>query len=158
RAAGAALLLLVIVAHAAVIVLIVIGGIKSQSDAIKSQADAAAPKVQDWLTSLGLSSSGAQEATNGVSSAANSGSNTLIHGLVDGIASLAATAIQLSFLALALFFILKDGPGMRGWVESHMGTPAPVARIITGGVMTSLRRYFLGVTFVAAFNGIVVGV
>src|SRR3954470_24091943 len=134
------------------------GGIPSQVDTIRSQAEAAAPKVQSWLQDLGLSSSGATGATDGVSSAAASGSDTLIHGLVSGISSLAAIAIQLSFLALAIFFFLKDGPGMRGWVEQHMGAPQPVARVITGGVMTSLRRYFLGVTLVAAFNGIVVGI
>jgi predicted PurR-regulated permease PerM len=157
RAAGAALTLLFFVVLAVLIVLIVIGGITSQLDTIKSQAEAAAPKVQDWLTSVGLSQSGAQSTTDGVSSAASTGSHTLIHGLVNGIESIAGTAIQLSFLGLALFFFLKDGPGMRVWVEEHMGAPQPVARVITGGVMTSLRRYYLGVTIVAAFNGVVVG-
>jgi predicted PurR-regulated permease PerM len=38
-----------------------------------------------------------------------------------------------------------------------MGVSRPVARIVTSGVMYSLRRYFLGVTMVAAFNGVVVG-
>ena len=47
---------------------------------------------------------------------------------------------------------------MRRWVEGRMGVPRPVARTITGGVIQSLRRYFGGVTIVAAFNGIVVGV
>jgi putative heme transporter len=39
-----------------------------------------------------------------------------------------------------------------------MSLPAPVARTITGGVILSLRRYFGGVTIVAAFNGVVVGI
>ncbi len=85
------------------------------------------------------------------------GTDTLIHGIVSGISSLAAAAIQLSFLVLSIFFLLKDGPGMRKWVEGHMGAPRAVAHVITGGVMTSLRRYFAGVTLVAAFNGLVVG-
>jgi predicted PurR-regulated permease PerM len=158
RAAGAALLLLAVVAIVVVIVLLVIGGITSQLDEIKAQANAAAPKVQSWLRDLGLSQNGAKGATDGVGRATSQGAPTLIHGLVNGISSLAAAAIQLSFLGLAIFFFLKDGPGMRDWVERHMGAPKPVASVITGGVMTSLRRYFLGVTLVAAFNGIVVGV
>ena len=80
-----------------------------------------------------------------------------MHGVVNGIRGLASVLFGLSFLALSIFFLLKDGPGMRRWVERHIGTPQPVATVITGGVMTSLRRYFLGVTLVAAFNGIVVG-
>jgi predicted PurR-regulated permease PerM len=157
RAAGAAIVLLAIIAIVVVIVLLVVGGITSQVDEIKAQANDAAPKVQGWLQDLGLSASGAKGATDGVSSGASGATGTLIHGLVDGIQSLAGAAIQLSFLALAIFFLLKDGPGMRDWVEGHMGAPKPIARVITGGVMTSLRRYFLGVTLVAAFNGVVVG-
>ena len=38
-----------------------------------------------------------------------------------------------------------------------MGAPLAVARTITGEVVESMRRYFLGVTIVAAFNGVVVG-
>jgi len=141
-----------------VIVLLVIGGITSQLDEIKAQANAAAPRVQSWLRHLGLNQDGAKSATDGVGNATSQAQPTLIHGLINGISSLAAAAIQLSFLALSIFFFLKDGPGMRAWVERHMGTPQPVATVITGGVMTSLRRYFLGVTLVAAFNGIVVGI
>jgi predicted PurR-regulated permease PerM len=157
RAGGAAIVLLAIIVVVVVIVLIVIGGITSQIDEIKAQAEAAAPRVQGWLKDLGVNDSGAKGATDGIKRAASGGTDTLIHGLVSGIQSIAAAAIQLSFLALSIFFLLKDGPGMRSWVEEHMGTPRTVARVITGGVMTSLRRYFLGVTLVAAFNGVVVG-
>ena len=46
---------------------------------------------------------------------------------------------------------------MRRWVDRHLGVPPPVATLITGGVIRSLRGYFRGVTLVAAFNGVVVG-
>jgi len=36
--------------------------------------------------------------------------------------------------------------------------PAPAAATITGGVIKAMRRYFLGVTIVAAFNATVVGI
>jgi predicted PurR-regulated permease PerM len=35
--------------------------------------------------------------------------------------------------------------------------PSDVATVVTGNVLSSLRRYFLGVSIVAAFNGVVVG-
>ena len=38
-----------------------------------------------------------------------------------------------------------------------MGVPLAVSTTITGEVMQSLRRYFYGVTIVAAFNAVVVG-
>ena len=46
---------------------------------------------------------------------------------------------------------------MRRWVDRHVGLPEPVAYTISGAVITSLRGYFRGVTVVAAFNGVVVG-
>ena len=63
----------------------------------------------------------------------------------------------MSLAALGTFFLLKDGPRMRSWVDRHLGLPAPLAQTITGSVITSLRGYFRGVTLVAAFNGVVVG-
>ena len=62
------------------------------------------------------------------------------------------------FSVFSLLFLLKDGPGFRGFVERNMGVPASVAQTITGNVIHSLRRYFGGVTIVAAFNALVVGV
>jgi predicted PurR-regulated permease PerM len=63
----------------------------------------------------------------------------------------------MSFAALGTFFLLKDGPEMRRWIDRHLGLDEPVAQVITGSVITSLRGYFRGVTLVAAFNGVVVG-
>jgi putative heme transporter len=65
--------------------------------------------------------------------------------------------VFLSFTVLSLFFLLKDGPAIRRWGERHMGVPLPVARTISRRTLGSLRGYFGGVTAVAAFNGIVIG-
>ena len=157
RAVGAAIVLLGLLAIAIVIVLLVIGGITSQSSTIGDQASAAAPKVQNWLKDLGESSSGASGATDSVRAAIPHVISTLVHGLANGIAGLTSLAFGLSFALIAIFFLLKDGPGMRTWVEGSFGVSRPVARVITGGVMLSLRRYFLGVTMVSVFNGVVVG-
>jgi putative heme transporter len=38
-----------------------------------------------------------------------------------------------------------------------MGVPASVARVVTDDTLGSLRGYFLGVTIVATFNAVLVG-
>jgi hypothetical protein len=43
---------------------------------------------------------------------------------------------------LSLFFLLKDGPAIRGWLERHLGVPRPVARTISGRTIGSMRGYF----------------
>jgi len=65
--------------------------------------------------------------------------------------------VFLTFTALSLFFLLKDGPVIRAWTERHMGLPPSVTRIITGRTLGALRGYFVGVTAIAAFNAIVIG-
>ena len=46
---------------------------------------------------------------------------------------------------------------IRAWVERHMGVPHDLGHTITGRTLQSLRGYFVGVTAVAAFNAIVIG-
>jgi predicted PurR-regulated permease PerM len=150
-------MLLTIVVIAAVIALLVIGGIHSQAGSISETASSAADKLQQWMDDLGVSSSGASNTTEDLQSAVPDIISTFVTGLAKGISGITSLVMGLSFAALSLFFLLKDGPSMRAWVDRHLGVPMPVARTITGNVMRSLRGYFLGVTIVAAFNATVVG-
>ena len=84
--------------------------------------------------------------------------HTFIHGVANGISGIASVAFGVSFTVFSLFFLLKDGPKLHAWTDRHLGVPAPAAATITGGVITAMRRYFLGVTIVAAFNATVVGI
>ncbi len=142
RALGAALVLLALVAVAVFILVLVIGGITSQDGAIRAQAEEAVPKIQHWLTDLGISSSGAQGATDNAKDATGPTVSTLLHGVFTGIKSLASVAFAASFTALTIFFVLKDGPSMRRWVDGHMGVGQPVAHIVTNNIIRSLQRYF----------------
>ncbi len=157
RWGGAIIIVLALVALGLFIVFIVVGGIASQGDAIGSYATAGADKVQEWLKDLGLSDSGASSSTESVKTAVPNSISTLVHGLVAGIQGITSVVFFISFAVFSLFFLLKDGPSMRAVIDRHLGVPLPVAQTITGGVIRSLRRYFLGVTIVAAFNGVVVG-
>ena len=94
---------------------------------------------------------------NDAGAAVSTGFHALLDGLGTGVEALASLAIFLSFTALSLFFLLKDGPVIRAWAERHMGVPAPVGRVIAGRTLGALRGYFAGVTAVAAFNAIVIG-
>jgi predicted PurR-regulated permease PerM len=158
RAAGAVVALLSIAALGVLILVLVVGGIVSQAGQISSESSAAATKLQGWLQDAGVSQSGASDATSSLRTDLPNVISTFVSGITRGIEGLTSLAFAVSFTLFSLFFLLKDGPVMRRWVEHRMGVPHPIARTITGGVMQSLRRYFGGVTIVAAFNGIVVGI
>jgi putative heme transporter len=158
RAAAAGVVLLGLVAIGVFVVVIVIGGITGQEGEIGKHASAAADKAKGWLTSAGVDQSGATSAESSVKSDVPSIISALAKGVIDGIRGLTSLAFGLSFAVLSLFFLLKDGPSLRAWVDRHLGLPVPVAQTITGGVITSLRGYFRGVTIVSAFNGVVVAI
>jgi predicted PurR-regulated permease PerM len=157
RAVGALLVLLGIVALGVLIAILVVSGIEGQSGAIRQYATAAMERVQGWLVDAGVDTSGAASAVDSVEASVPDVIRTFVEGVSSGISGIASLLFGLSFAVFSLFFLLKDGPTMRRWVDRHLGAPEPVARVITGGVITSLRRYFLGVTIVAGFNAAVVG-
>jgi putative heme transporter len=154
RALGAAIVLLGFVALGVLIFLLVVGGLSEQSSEIKSSLNDAVNQIEGWAKDAGVDSS---STTDSATSGASQSGRTLLEGVVDGIQGLTSLVFFLTFSAFATFFLLKDGPVVRRFVDRHLGVEAAVASVITGNVIQSLRRYFLGVTIVATFNAIVVG-
>jgi predicted PurR-regulated permease PerM len=155
RAAGAAIVLLGLLVLGVVIALMVFGGIYEQSSEIKASLSQAVDKIQDWLNDLG--SGGTSDAAQNTKTGTSEAGGTLLKGLAQGIQGLTSLIFFLTFTVFATFFLLKDGPSVRGFVDRNLGVPVPVATVITSNVVKSLRRYFLGVSIVAAFNAVVVG-
>lgn len=158
RAAGSVLVFLLILALAVGFGLLILSGISSESGSLSGHLRDAADKIQGWLTDLGVSADTAESAKDDASSSVKDGFHALIDGLETGISALASLAMFLAFTALSLFFLLKDGPRIRAWAERRLGVPKPVASTIFDRTAGALRGYFAGVTVVAAFNALVIGV
>jgi len=154
RIVGAIIVLLAFLALGVLIFLMVVGGISEQSSEIKASLNQAVDTIEGWANDAGVDSSSTTD--NATSGTATTG-ETLLEGVVNGIQGLTSLVFFLTFSAFATLFLLKDGPVVRRFIDRHLGVPVSVANIITGNVVVSLRRYFLGVTIVAAFNAIVVG-
>lgn len=156
RAAGAAIVTLGLLALGFVVALLVFGGIYEQSSEIKASVSEAVDKIEGWINDTGAG--GTSDVKEDTTSGAVESGKALLQGVVKGIAALTSLVFFVTFTIFATFFLLKDGPSVRRFVDSHLGVPREVATVITSNVMRSLRRYFLGVTYVAAFNAVVVGV
>jgi putative heme transporter len=157
RGAAAAIVLLLVVLAGIGIALLILGGISAQSSAISSGLQSAVSKVEAWLKDLGVSAPTAAQAKSDASGSVSSAVHFLLGGIGTGLRELASLAVFMSFTVLSLFFLLKDGPGIRRWLERHLGVPRPVAHTISGRTIGALRGYFAGVTAIAAFNGVVIG-
>jgi predicted PurR-regulated permease PerM len=158
RALGAVMVLLGIVALGAGMTVVVVTGITGQSSGIATQLDSAKDMVAGWLEDIGLDPAKADLAKEDAAAGIRDSAGALLNGLATSISKLSSLAFFLALTALSLFFLLADGPKIRGWVTEHMGVPRDVGQVVTQRVLGSLRGYFLGVTIVAAFNAIVVTV
>jgi predicted PurR-regulated permease PerM len=157
RAAAAAIVFLGMLVVGVAIVLAVVGGITSQAQSLTGNLQEGVAKLQSSLQDAGVSASKASGAAKDASASVSDAFNFLLHGLGASVSALAGLAIFLSFTALSLFFLLKDGPVIRRWTERHMGIPDSIATMITGRTLGALRGYFAGVTAIAVFNAVVIG-
>jgi putative heme transporter len=157
RGIGAALVLLAIIAIAFGVGLIVLSGISSQADGLSARLQEGASQLESWARDLGVKAPTAADAKSEASASISGAFGALTQGLMGGIDKLAGLAVFLSFTALSLFFLLKDGPTIGAFVERHLGMPAPAAHSMLGRVAGSMRGYFLGVTIVALWSALIVG-
>jgi putative heme transporter len=157
RGLASAVMLVSLMLAGVAVVVVVIGGIIGQTDAIRGQLGDAKETLAGWLTDLGVDRETAEAAKDDASAAVGDAVPALLEGVGEGLKSLSSLVVFLSLTALSLFFLLKDGPLIRRWAESHTRLPQPVAHGMGDRLLQSLRGYFLGVTFVALFNAVLVG-
>lgn len=158
RAIGTILLVLTFILVLAGVGYAVMSGVVSQSAESSTQLRNASSEITAWLSDHGIDPKEAQSAQANVQQSTTKSVSALLSGVVDTISSLTGIIFGLAMMLISLIFLLKDGPVIRSWGERHMGVPLPVARVVTGRVIGSLRGYFLGVTIIAAFNALVVGI
>jgi putative heme transporter len=158
RGAAAALLLVAMVVAGAGVVYLVLAAITSQLDGLGAYLSAARDTIARWLTDIGVDRASAGDAKEHVSAMLSAALPALLEGVGGGLKALSSLAVFLGLTALSLFFLLKDGGLIRRWAESHMRVPPEAAHQMGDRVLESLRGYFVGVTFVAVFNAVVVGV
>lgn len=136
----------------------VMSGIVSQADETSRELKGATDEITAWLSDHGIDPGAAESAQSQAEQGTQRSISTLLNGVVDAIGGLTSIVFSLAMIVISLIFLLKDGPTIKRWGERHMGVPEPVARVITGRVIGSLRGYFFGVTIIAVFNAVVVGI
>ena len=157
RGLAAALVLLGIFGLGLLAAYLILVGITSETSGISEHLKNAVGDVEGWLKDLGVSEGKADGAGKTLSDGSSDGFEALLHGAVAAVSTLSSVVFFCAMTILSLFFLLKDGPAIRHWGEGAMGVPREVARTITSRVLQSLRGYFLGVTIVAVFNALLVG-
>ncbi|HEY6593079.1 MAG TPA: AI-2E family transporter [Asanoa sp.] len=156
RAAGAAMATLAVVAVGAVATALVLGGVLSQQQEIGASLDAAVTRMQDILTSAGMSGTAAGSAEDSV----RGSTDTVMLGLAPAIGNLFGTVVNAAigvFVALfTCFFLLKDGHSIAARVSGWIPLPGRSGAQLLDQAATTIRRYFVGLTVLGVFNAAVV--
>jgi predicted PurR-regulated permease PerM len=155
RIGGAALVLLGLVAVGVVVFCLVVGGISAQAGEFSGHLGHALDRIQGWLADVGVHDT--QSSEDDLRQAVPVIGTTLLRGVATGISGLSSLVFFLALATISTLFVLKDGPVMHRFVNRHLGVPPAVADVVTSNIARSLRSYFLGVTIIAAFNGVVIG-
>ena len=155
RIGGAIIVLLGLVAIGVLIFCLVVGGISNNSGDISTKINHALDKIQGWFNDLGVDNT--QSSKEDVKKAVPEIGTTLLTGISKGINGLSSLLMFLAFATLSTLFVLKDTPVMHRFINRHLGLPESTANVVTTNIAKSLRSYFLGVTIIAAFNGVVIG-
>jgi len=156
RGIGTVLVMLLLVLIGAACAVMVVNGVVKEVPDISRHLNEATDDISQFLTDKGVDQQQVEKAKEGAKQGATSSIGTLLTGLASGIAGISSTLFFLAMTLLSSFFMLKDGPTIRAWAERASSLPPPVARLVSGHLISSLRGYFAGVTIVAAFSAVVV--
>src|SRR4051794_22824578 len=140
------------------VALIILGGITGQEAQIRGELRSAKDTIVGWATDAGVAPDAAAKGRDDVSNAVGDAVPALLQGVGHGLRKLSSLIVFLGLTFLSTFFLLKDGPHIRRWAEGHTGMPERPAHAMTQRVLQALCGYFVGVTAVAVFNAVLVGI
>ncbi len=156
RGAGAALFMVTTTIIIVGVFMAIVGGIIGQASELKTVLGEASDELAGLMRDAGIDPQTVQSNQSAANAGTSAGVETLVKGLAAGVEGLSSLAMFVAFFLLSLFFLLKDGPSIRAWVERQVGIPPEMARGVTQRIIESLRGYFVGVTAIAVFNVVVV--
>ena len=108
---------------------------------------------------LGISQGEAQQAIREAEQSLTTSVDAIFAGVLDG-AVLATEILAGAFIALVLlFFFIKDGPTIWGWLARLFPGDAPDTVMEVGhGAWQALSTYVRGIIFVATFDAVFIGI
>lgn len=154
RAVGATLVLVAILFIVGVSAVLAVRGVLDQSELISEQVTNGWTALTNWLEDLGVDVGALRENLQNVLSGLGSG----VGGLVSTtFSSLGFAIVGLFIGAFLLYYLLKDWHLVCAWVAGHLGLPADLGAGLVDDATTSIRQYFLALTYTSIPIAIIIG-
>ncbi|UWZ34216.1 AI-2E family transporter [Dactylosporangium roseum] len=158
RGVGAATTLLLVIALGAGAIALVVWGVASQRAQISQNLNAAVSELHRILASAGVDGSLAEA---GRQSVRQSG-NTVLAGLLPALGNLLGASVNILlglFVALFVcFFLLKNGHAIAARAAARLPLPEHLGQRLLGRAATVVRRYYVGLALIGAFNAVAVAI
>src|SRR4051794_19449597 len=148
------------------VLIVLVGGLTLVATSAVHQVEQLGPtlgngvdQLRNWLQTgpLHLESTRVEALAKSATSALSNGSNytgTVVSGATTGVSVLGGFVLVM----FVLFFMLKDGPEIRGWCVGHLPrTWRGRADVAVDEVWQALTSYTRGAVAVAAFDGVFIG-
>lgn len=158
RWVAALLCTLLVVAVGSSLLALVVVQIVNQASQIGDQLAKAAGDVAGWLDQQGWGG----DAVQAIEASVAENWQSLLTGVVPtvsrGVGSLLTLVIVVVLAVNILFFLIKDGQELSGWLSGHLGVPQDIGHDTLVHSARSIRGYFIGTTLVGVVNALVVGI
>jgi putative heme transporter len=157
RALGAVAVCLLVLAIAGVVVVVFVIGVVDQWDSIARVATDAVGKAKELVADAPW---GPQLVDDGAQATGQLGP-TLAAGvfaqLASGVAGLLTALVGVLLGVYILLLVLADGPRIHTLVAGWIPGPPGFGTTLTERAARTVRRYFVGLTWIALMNAVVVG-
>ncbi|WP_433727685.1 AI-2E family transporter [Actinoplanes sp. CA-051413] len=129
-----------------------------QAPEIAAQFKAALVDVAGRLTSLGLSTRTATQATSAAQDAGTSTTSLLLGGVFSGLRGLSSLLFGLFIGSVIFLFMLLNGRRYADWAAGRSGLAPSVVDPVMSDFGSAIRGYFRGTTIIAASNAVPVAI
>lgn len=153
---GAIICIVIIIALVVGTVAMVIYGLVTQGGSIAKAIKDGFAEMKTWFNGAQIS----QDIVSWMESSAKTAKSNLTGGFISkvfhGLANTASLLLGIFISFFILFFVLNYSHRYRLWWVGHMGLPREKADLIITNTASSIRKYFVGTTIIAAVNAVTV--
>ncbi|GAA3611365.1 AI-2E family transporter [Nonomuraea rosea] len=158
RALGAVLCCLTCVVVAVGCVVVLVSGLRTQFDAIGAALESAVVRVKEGAAVLGIGPEQVASARTTITEAMPEVVSVLVSGLAKGVLAVVQSVLGVALGLYLIFFMLKDTTATKSVVVRLLPVPSEVGREAADRAAVIIRRYFLGMTLIAAMNTVLIAV
>jgi predicted PurR-regulated permease PerM len=158
RVLGAVIVAVLVLGVAALVVVVFVVGVVNQWDSIVGVATDAVDRARDLVADAPWGANLVDDAGQATSQLGPTLAAGVFSQLSAGVAGLVAGVVGVLLATYILLLVLADGPHIHALLVRWIPGPPEFGKSVTERAAHTVRRYFVGLTWIALMNAVVIGV